>query len=304
MRFYGSILCINVIPAYYSILSVRKTFIRGAGFIIDFMMNQDALHLKNNLERKQRVLFAALSGFIAGTTTALVSSFINTWLFPDLPLYLDWSSIFFVWGMWAVLGGILAGIAAFSSEGWKSILLSAFCMTLTILIFNVLQSSLSPWLNVVVLVGLSLPFTAMMIPLAFLFFWLARRFVHAISARGWTRVKIYSVNFIVILVIGTLPGLYAKMNARAERGVRIIHRILQDAAQASSPDGFPKSLLKTEGFADHKDQSYTISQSPSAYSTVGVDVTAHYADGYTILCTIVLYPGSDPSIYPCKGQAP
>jgi len=267
-------------------------------------MNQDALQLKINLERKQRVFFAALSGFIAGTTTALVSSFINIWLFPDLPLHLEWSSIFFVWGVWAFLGGMLAGVAAYSSEGWKSILLSALGMTLTILIFNVLQSSLSSLLKVVVLVGLSFPFTAMMTPLAFLFFWLARRFVQAISVSGWTRVRMYLVNFIVILLIGALPGLYAKMNARTEQGVRIIHRILQDASQAASPDVFPKSLLKTEGFADHKDQSYTLSQSPSVYSTVGLDVTAHYADGYTVLCTIVLYPGRDPSIYPCKGQTP
>jgi MFS family permease len=268
------------------------------------MMNQDSLSAKNNSETKQRVLFAALSGSIAGTTAALLSSFINTWLFPDLPLHLEWSSIFFAWVLWAVLGGILAGVAAFSSEGWKSVLLSALSMAVTILILNFMQSSESTLLNVVVLIGLSLPFTAMMIPLASLFFWLARRFVEAMSLKGWACLKIFLVNFIIILALGALPGVYAKMNAKAERGVRIIHGILQAAAQASSPDAFHKSLLKTEGFADHKDQPYTLSQAPSVYSTVGVDVTAHYDDGYTILCTIVLYPGSDPSIIPCKGQAP
>ncbi len=267
-------------------------------------MNQGSLNVKNNSETKQRVLFAALSGFTAGTTAALVSSFINTWLFPDLPLHLEWSSIFFAWILWAVLGGILAGMAAFSSEGWKSISLSSLSMAVTILILNFMQSSESTLLNVVVLVGLSLPFTAMMTPLASLFFWLAHRFVQAMTFEGWVRWKIILVNFIVILVLGTLPGVYAKMNARAEKSVRIIHEILQDAAQAPSPDALHKSLLKTEGFADHKDQPYALNQAPSVYSTVGVDVSAHYDDGYTILCTVVMYPGSDPSIIPCKGQAP
>ena len=267
-------------------------------------MNQDSLSVKNNSETKQRVLFAALSGFIAGTTAALISSFINTWLFPDLSIHLEWTSIFFVWVLWAVLGGVLAGVAAFSSEGWKSVLLSALSMAVTILVLNFMQSSESALLNAVVLIGLSLPFTAMMTPLAFLFFWLAYRFVQAMSLKGWARWKIFLVNFIIILVLGTIPGMYAKMNARAEQGVRVIHGILQDAAQASSPDAVHKSLLKTEGFADHKDQPYTLSQVPSVYSTVGVDVTAYYDDGYTILCTVVLYPGSDPSIIPCKGQAP
>jgi hypothetical protein len=268
------------------------------------MMNQDSEGVKNNLERKQRVLFAALSGFVAGTVAALLSSFINTWLFPDLPLYIEWSSMFLGWVLWSVLGGVLAGVAAFSSEGWKSILFSALGMAVTILVLNVLQNSESALLNTIVLLGLSLPFTAMMIPLAFLFFWLARRFLEAMSLRGWVRSRIFLVNFIVILALGVIPGVYTKMNTRAERGVRIMHEMLQTAAQASPQDAVPKALLKTNGFADHKDQPYTLSQVSSVSSTEGVDVTAHYNDGYTILCTVVLYPGSDPSIFSCKGQPP
>lgn len=262
-------------------------------------MNQTSPSEKNNSETKQRVLFAALSGFIAGTIAALVSSFINNWLFPDLPLYLEWSSIFLAWILWAVLGGVFAGFAAFSSEGWKSILLSAVCMAFTILLFSSMQSSERIMLKIVAFIGLLFPISAMMLPLAVIFFWLGHRMLQAMSVTGWARVKIFLVNIIVILALGTLPGLYAKMNARTERSVRIIHGILQDA-----PNQVHKALLKTEGFAEHKGQRYTFSQAPSIYSTVGVDVTAHYDDGYTISCTVVLYPGSEPSIFPCKGRKP
>jgi MFS family permease len=268
------------------------------------MTNQDSHNAKNNAETKQRVIFAAISGFIAGTVAALLSSFINIWLFPDLPLQAEWSSIIYVWGLWAVLSGILAGGAAFSHEGWKSILLSALSMAVAVLVLNVMQSSEGFLVNFVAFFGLLLPFVAMMTPLAFLFFWLGHRFIQALRIKGWARLRVLLINLIVILVVGAIPGGYAKMSARAERGVRIIHENLQAAAQSSSPETLHKSLLKTEGFAEHKDQPYTLSQSSSIYSTVGVDVTAHYPDGYTILCTVVLYPGSDPSILPCKGRAP
>jgi len=263
------------------------------------MNNQLDLSKSNDPLRNQRILFGALSGFIAGTIAALVSGYINTWIFPDLPFYIEWSSLFIVWAMWAILGGILAGIAAVSAEGWNSILVSALCIALTILVLNIMQSSEGFMLNMVSLLGLLLPFIAMMIPLAFIFFWLAHRFMQAVSEHGWVRIKIFLINIIIILALGMAPGMYAKMNARTERGVRIVHGILRDA-----PGTIHKALLKTEGFSEHANQPYTLSQASSIYSTVGVDVTAHYKDGYTLTCTVVLYPGSDPSVFPCKGKLP
>jgi len=263
------------------------------------MINQDILRIKSKPEKQQGIFFAALSGFIAGTVVTVVSSFINTWLFPDLPLYLNWRSIFLGWILWSVWGGILAGITWLSSEGWKSIFLSALCISLTILTINSIQSSQSMMMSLVILIGLLLPFTAMASPLALLFFWLASRFVQAMSLKGWPRQKIFLVNFIIILALGSLSGLFVKMNAKAVQAVQIIHGILQDA-----PVTLDRSLMKTEGFDNHMGQPYTLSQVPSSYSTVGVDVTAHYADGYTLVCTVVLYPGSDPYINPCKGAAP
>jgi len=251
-------------------------------------------------QRKQRILYGALVGFTAGTIAAITSSFINVWLYPDLPIYFEWKPVFLVWILWASLSGLAAGLAVISAEGWASILLSAFFMTATILIINFVKGMESIFLNLLILLGLSLPFTAIMTPLAYIFFWLTRRFVQALSEHGWARARIFFVNFLIIIVLGSIPGLYAKMDANAEQGVRLVHGILQDVAQAD----VHKALLKTEGQPEHKDQPYKLSQVPSVYSTVGVDVTAHYEDGYTILCTVILYPGSDPFISPCKGTLP
>jgi MFS family permease len=274
-----------------------------AAFIMGFMNNRNFLSMSTDPVRKKRMLFAALSGFIAGTIATLVSSYINTWFFPDLPFYFEWSSIFIAWLLWSVLGGLLAGVAGLSYEGWKGILFSALGMASSILLLNSIQSSESIMLKVIAFVGLLFPITAMVVPLAVIFFWLATRFVQVMSLAGWARWKIILVNSTVIVVLGLIPGVYAKMNSRAEQSVRLIHGILQNA-QTSQPDALPKVLLKTKGFSEHKNQPYTFSQVSSAYSTVGVDVLAHYKDGYTILCTVVLYPERDPYIYPCKGQIP
>jgi hypothetical protein len=252
-------------------------------------------------ERMTRMFFAALSGFVAGTIATIASSYINTWIFPDIPFYLDESSILIAWLLWAVLGGLLAGIAGLSYEGWKGILFSALGMASSVLFLNAMQSSESVKLKIIAFVGLFFPIVAMVTPLAVIFFWLAGRFMKMISLKGWARWRIMLVNLIVIVIIGMIPGMYVKLNSRAEQGMRLVHEMLQ-SAQTSAP--LHKALLKTEGFSEHKTQSYALSQIPSTYSTVGVDVTAHYKDGYTISCTVVLYPGSEPSIYPCKGQMP
>lgn len=267
------------------------------------MNYQDVRNIPYDPERKQRVSFAALSGFSAGTISTFIIAYINIWLFPDIPLRLDWLSILTAWLLWAVLGSLLAGLSGLSSEGFKSIAFSAVSMSFSILMLSSMQSSESTTLKIVALVGLLFPIAAMLSPLAVIFFWLARRFIQVMSLKGWARLKILIVNFLIIFVIGVLPGLYVKMDSRSEKAVRVIHQILQDA-RTSAPDVLHKSLLKTEGFADRKSQPYTLSQAASIYSTVGVDVTVHYEDGYKMTCTVVMYPGSEPSIYPCKFLAP
>lgn len=262
-------------------------------------------NIPNQEERKRRVLYGALSGFLVGTICILVNTFINSWLYPDLPIYMSWPDAFKLWVLWALLGAVLAGVSALSSEGWFSILLSAFLMTLTVLMTNFRVNDLSSlFLNLLIILGLSLPLTAVMFPLAYIFFWLARRFMQAETVIGRERMKIILVNGLVIIGLGFLPGLYARFNIRAEKGMTLIHEMLQTGAQASSAEDYPVPLRKTEGYTEHKDQSYTLSQVKSSYSTVGVDVTVHYEDGYELKCTVIMYTSQSPNINPCKGFLP
>ena len=143
-----------------------------------------------------------------------------------------------------------------------------------------------------------------MTPLAYVFFWLARRFMRVQDMQGWQRWKVLILNALIILALGTMPGLYSKFDDRAEQGLTIINGILQETARATTPETYPIPLLRTDGFSKHHAAAFTLSQSPSAYSTVGVDVTAYYEDGYTLRCTVVLYPGQEPYLSSCKGILP
>jgi hypothetical protein len=256
------------------------------------------------LEKRQRVTYGAVSGFIAGTICALMLSFVNVWLYRDLPLQVDYLGFFKLWMLWGVGGSIFAGIATSSTEGWGSILLAAVLMGVAILVMNFLQGITSLFLNLVVMVGLIVPFTGMMIPVSYIFFWLARRFMHAHTSTGWERWSVFIVNGLVVIVLGLLPGLYSKFNSSAETAVYMVHGMLQEMSRTDSADALPKPLLASEGFLDHRTQPYKLTQVPSAYSTVGIDVTAHYEDGYSLRCTVILYPGKDAYMSPCKGLTP
>ncbi len=171
----------------------------------------------NKSQRIQRILYGVLVGVIVGSIAAITSSFINVWLYPDLPIFYEWSPVFLAWVLWALLGGLVAGTAVISSEGWTSILLSAFVMAATILIINFVQDIENIFLYLLILLGLALPFTAIMTPLAYLFFWLTRRFVQAMELKGWVRGRIFVANFLVILVLGAIPGLYARWTQKTNR---------------------------------------------------------------------------------------
>lgn len=261
-------------------------------------------NLSTHAERNRRVIYGAISGFLVGTICALVSTFINTWLYPDLPIYMSWPNAFKLWMLWAGMGTILAGVSALSSEGWFSILVSAFLMTLTVLLLNFVDDLSLLILNLIIILGLALPLTAIMLPLAYLLFWLSRRFLQAETLVAPERTKIILVNVLVILGLGILPGVYARFNLRAERGMTVIHEMLQVGAAGDSVEAYPIQLRKTEGYTEHKAQTYKLSQKQSSYSTVGVDVTAHFEDGYELKCTVVLYTARNPNINPCKGIVP
>jgi hypothetical protein len=43
-------------------------------------------------------------------------------------------------------------------------------------------------------------------------------------------------------------------------------------------------------------------QKESAESTEGFDVTALYEDGYSLTCSVVVYPGATPYLLGCKSN--
>ena len=127
------------------------------GYMNQSLFVSSQSNTSHRIERNQRIAYAAISDFAAGTICALVASFINIVLFPDLPLHMEWPHVLMLWSLWAGIGGLLAGVSAISSEGWTSILFAAFLMSAVILIVNFVQDMNSLFLNLLILLGLSIP---------------------------------------------------------------------------------------------------------------------------------------------------
>lgn len=256
------------------------------------------------LEKKRRITYAAMSGLTAGTLCALILIFINTWAYPDLPLYIDPFNALMLSLFWMAGLSLFAGGSAYTAEGWGSIIPSSILMGAAVLLLNFLQGTSNLFLNVVVLAGLLIPFSGMLMPIGYLFFRLAERFIHARDLSGWARWRILIANALIIILLGALPGAYAKFNLRAEKSVYLVHAMLQENMRVNSPDALSKPLLNNQNFMEHRASPYTLSQAESRISTVGIDVTAHYADGYLIRCLVILYPDREPSISSCKEIQP
>ncbi|MCZ2123400.1 MAG: hypothetical protein LC108_14170 [Anaerolineales bacterium] len=264
-------------------------------------MNPSVFFAQLTPERKARLFYALICGVVIGTICVWLGSFINVWLYPELPLFIDWKQILWMWLAWVLAAASSAGVAAYAEDGWGGIVLSAFLMTAIILIANFSQGSSNFLLNVILFFGLAIPFMAVMAPIAFGFSWLARRFLEAQNLQGGKRWQIIGLNIFVILALGILPGLYPKFNRQTSESLRLIHAMLQSAETSAN---LPAPLQAAKDFAEHRTQTYTLSQASSPSSTVGVDVAVHYADGYLLSCTVVLYPGSDPYLKPCEASAP
>jgi len=90
------------------------------------------------------------------------------------------------------------------------------------------------------------------------------------------------------------------MDRGAQAAVLQVNTLLQEAAQTPSGSAYPELLNSMPGYPAHASRAYSLSQQPSTTSSEGFDVTAWFADGYTIQCVVVVYPGQDPYVQSCR----
>lgn len=238
------------------------------------------------------VMVGALYGFLIGNAFAITGLLIDRLLYPDLPLGLDWSLFAMRWG-WIALGLALIGaVASLFRERLPSLLVGAVIAGLLALLSALFFSPATTGTKLIVLIFGLLPVAAMSLPVTLILRWLVDQHEHALEIRQGLARIIPLVLLAVVLGIGS--GYFLKMPKRALEATRFLHQRLEIA-----PQEMDSTLHDLAGFQSHEGMSYQLFQKPSESSTEGFDVRANYKDGYSLTCTVVVYPGTQPYIADC-----
>jgi hypothetical protein len=251
-------------------------------------------------DRLLRALAGAGIGLFSGSLFVLVAGTIDHFAFPMFHMRIDWAHMAGLWLLTGLLLSALCGLAALTMEVWPGVPLSAAAMAVAILITNIAQGKGEGFTNFLLLIILIIPLTGLMVPVAWVFRWLAGKFVQGVRSRGAARFGDFTLVLLIAILLGLTPGVLSRMNRRVQSAVLQVNTLLEQGAQTPAGGSYPGPLENMPGYAAHAAQGYTLNYKPSAYSTEGFDVTARFADGYSIKCIVVVYPGQAPYLLSCR----
>ena len=243
----------------------------------------------------RRAIVGALYGLLTGTAFVLMSAFIDVLLHPNLPLGVDWtlmSTRLVLIGMGLALIGALTCLF---NETWAGLLAGAIAAGVLALTSALFLSPTTTALKVMVVLFTLAPMAVMSLPIA----WILRRLAekHAAALHSERPAARIALLMLIAVALGAVGGYFMKMPQDASTAVNYFHEALQ-SANVSERD----EINALAGFQEHTGMSYKLFQEVSEASTEGYDVRAEYEDGYTLQCTVVVYPGFNTYISDCKSN--
>lgn len=244
------------------------------------------------VKKFHRALLGAAFGLFGGTAFTVVALLADRLFYSQLPMGLDWEVYTVVWS-WLGPGLMLTGfVTAWCYELWSGLLAGTLVAAAILLFSNMPYSAATPISKITTVLILYLPVAVLCLPIVYLLRWLVKRSFLAIE-QGEAIGRI-ALLFLLIILLGSVGGLFMRMPASAAEGIAKMTAVLQ-----TEPD--PKSnLAKIPGLAEHREQPFVLYYSKSTRTTQGYDVRAVYNDGYVLLCTIITYPGFPANLSRCE----
>ena len=243
----------------------------------------------------RRAIVGAMYGLLTGTAFVLMSAFIDVLLHPNLPLGVDWalmSTRLILIGLGLALIGTLTCLF---KETWAGLLAGAIAAGLLALTSALFFSPTNTALKVMVLVFTLAPIAVMSLPIA----WVLRRLTerHAVALYSQRAMVRIALLILMAVALGAAGGYFMKMSRNAVTAVDYLHDALQSANVSEMEE-----ISALPGFQEHTGMQYKLFQKASKASTEGYDVRAEYDDGYTLQCTVVVYPGFNTYISACQSE--
>lgn len=243
----------------------------------------------------RRAMVGALYGLLTGTAFVLMSAFIDALLHPDLPIGVDWNLTSTRWMLIGLGLALIGAMTCLFNEMWAGLLAGAVAAGLLALTSALFLSPTNAALKVMVVVFTLAPIAVMSLPIAWILRRLAERHAVALySERSMARIALL---MLIAVALGAAGGYFMKMPQDAATALDYLHDALQSANASATEE-----ISTLPGFQEHTGMRYKLFQKASEASTEGYDVRAEYDDGYTLQCTVVVYPGFNTYLSDCESN--
>jgi len=243
----------------------------------------------------RRAIVGALYGLLTGTAFVLMSALVDILLHPNLPLGVDWTLTSTRWVLIGLGLTLIGALTCLFKETWAGLLAGAITAGLLALTSALFLSPTATALKVMVVLFTLAPIAVMSLPIAWILRRLAERHALALySERSIARIALLTL---IAVALGAAGGYFMKMPRDASTAVNYFHDALQFASVSEMEE-----ISALPGFQEHTGMRYKLFQNASEASTEGYDVRAEYEDGYTLQCTVVVYPGFNTYISACDSE--
>jgi hypothetical protein len=187
---------------------------------------------------------------------------------------------------------LIGAVTCWWHEAWQGLASGAVVAAALALIVSLVSSQVPTGLKFIVLVFILIPIAALTVPISYILRWVTERHATALHTR-WSTVRIAGL-ISLMLALGAGCGYFTKTSPHGIEVARFMDGILQNPAQAKT------ALDKIVDLPAHQASPYKLYQQKSTDSTEGYDFRVAYKDGYTLHCTVVAYPGTNPFISACE----
>jgi hypothetical protein len=229
---------------------------------------------------------AAIYGALVATAYVWALSLVNVYSFPDLPLGMDWLRAIGTWVGLAVAFALFGVIAAWFTEEYAGIVGGALIFTALLAIWFLISARTQNSNITAQSIITTLPLIGVNMLAAWGLRWAARRHIAITHEKDPGNRRNQMLKHIgIILLIGLIPGLFARWDRPVERTIGQLHELLQ-AAPSDESTRARLPLRQVPALQDHFGVDYKIYARQSAVAVGTMDVTVRFEDGFVMSCQL------------------
>jgi len=249
----------------------------------DFLDKYQPTPEKNRREQILRMAAGVVYGLLLGIIYALVNGTIDAVTFPDLPMRVEWSSLWVDVALSGAGGMVLGAVAAWPPNAWVGTLSGAAAIVVWEMVRSLVR--LSNALSVFLLIFI-LPLVVFSLPIAGVFRWSVSRHLQVMQ-RPRVRRRVVGVGGLVltIVAVAAFAGSWSRMTGGSEDAVRKVNTVLKTALAAAGGQ-MPGVFRGMPNFQAQAGHAYWLSQQASPASLTGIDVRITFDTGYAMTCLV------------------